>query len=79
MKPITINVSESTYREFKEYARRHDRKTAELIREAMELYREKKIQDSGATSLRALRPESLGKILQPMNSEDNLLDEMIRF
>jgi hypothetical protein len=79
MKPITINVSESTYREFKEYARRQDRKTAELIREAMELYREKKIQDSGVTSLRELRPESLGKILQPLSSEDDILDEMINF
>lgn len=79
MKPITINVSESTYREFKEYARRQDRKTAELIREAMELYREKKIQDSGATSLRELRPESLGKVLKPLDSKDDLLDEMISF
>jgi hypothetical protein len=79
MKPITINVSESTYREFKEYARRQDRKTAELIREAMELYREKKIQDSGVTSLRELRPESLGKVLQPLSSEDDILDEMINF
>lgn len=79
MKPITVNVSESTYREFKDYARRQDRKTAELIREAMELYREKKIRDSGARSLRDLRPESLGKVLRPMSSEDDLLDEMIDF
>lgn len=79
MKPITINVSESTYREFKNYARRQDRKTAELIREAMELYREKKILDSGATSLRELRPQSLGKVLQPLSLEDDLLGEMVNF
>jgi hypothetical protein len=79
MKPITINVSESTYREFKNYARRQDRKTAELIREAMELYREKKILDSGATSLRELRPKSLGKVLQPPSLEDDLLGEMVNF
>lgn len=77
MKPITVNVSESTYREFKDYARRQDRKTAELIREAMELYREKKILDSGAYSLRDLRPVSLGKVLRPMSSDDDLLDEMV--
>ena len=77
MKPITINVSEITYREFKDYARRQDRKTAELIREAMELYREKKILDSGAYSLRDLRPVSLGEVLQPMSSDDDLLDEMV--
>ncbi|HAV12470.1 MAG TPA: hypothetical protein DCX06_03085 [Opitutae bacterium] len=79
MRPITVNVSESTYQEFKDYARRQDRKTAELIREAMELYREKKIQNTGVSSLRELRPESLGEVLQPMNSEDDLLDEMIHF
>ncbi|NBB78956.1 MAG: hypothetical protein GVY36_05850 [Verrucomicrobia bacterium] len=77
MKPITVNVFESTYREFKEYAKRQDRKTAELIREAMELYREKKIQDSGAQSLRDLRPESVGKILKPMSADDDLLGEMV--
>ena len=79
MKPITINVSESTYREFKNYARRQDRKAAELIREEMELYREKKILDSGATSLRELRPKSLGKVLQPLSLEDDLLGEMVNF
>jgi hypothetical protein len=79
MKPITVNVSESIYQDFKEYARRQDRKTAELIREAMELYREKKIQDSGITSLRELRPESLGKLLQPLSSEDDILEEMVNF
>jgi hypothetical protein len=77
MKPITVNVSESTYREFKDYARRQDRKTSELIREAMELYRESKIQDSGATSLRALRPESVGKVMRPLESGDDLLGEML--
>lgn len=76
MKPITINVSESTYKEFREYAKRQDRKTAELICEAMELYREKRIQDSGAQSLRDLRPESVGKVLRPLDTDDDLLDEM---
>ncbi len=39
MKTITINVSEPVYRDFQEYARRNDRTTSELIREAMEEYR----------------------------------------
>ncbi|MFU8847758.1 MAG: ribbon-helix-helix protein, CopG family [Opitutales bacterium] len=77
MKAITVNVSEPTYREFQEYARRKDRKTSELIREAMELYREQNIQDSGARSLRDLRPQSLGKVLRPLDAEDDLLDEMV--
>lgn len=77
MKPITINVSESTYSEFKEHARRQDRKTAELIREAMELYREKKICDSASRSLRELQPASLGQILTPLDGSDDLLGEMV--
>jgi len=76
MKPITINVSESTYREFKKYARRQDRKTAELIREAMELYRREKIRDSELCSLHELRPESLGRITAPLSPSDDLLGEM---
>ena len=64
MKPITVNASEDLYREFKVYARQQDRKTAELVREAMELYRETKIRDSGARSLRA----DLSKRLILLNS-----------
>lgn len=78
MKTITVNVSEPTYREFQEYARRKDRKTSELIREAMELYREHNIQDSGSRSLRDLRPLSLGKVLRPLDAEDDLLAEMVQ-
>ena len=77
MKPITVNVSEPTYREFQDYAQRKDRKTSELIREAMECYREQHIRDAGDRSLRELRPRALGKILRPLESEDNLLDEMV--
>ena len=44
MKLISLNVSEKTYGEFKKYAQDQDRPVAELIREAMELYREKKIE-----------------------------------
>ena len=40
MKTITVNVSEPVYEEFREYAKKADRKASELIREAMELYRQ---------------------------------------
>ena len=73
MKPITVNVSEPTYREFQDFAQRKDRKTSELIREAMECYRERYIRDSEECSLRELRPRSLGKIFQPLEGEDDLL------
>jgi hypothetical protein len=76
MKPITVNVSESTYMDFKKYAKRTDRKTAELIREAMELYREKKIKDSVSRSLRELEPVSLGRMIAPLTESDDILGEM---
>ena len=77
MKTITINVSEPTYRQFQAYARRKDRKAPELLREAMELYREQNIQDSGARSLRDIKPRSLGRVLRPLEAGEDILDEMV--
>lgn len=76
MKTVTINVSEPVYREFQEYAKRTDRKASELIREAMEQYRENTIGASQAQSLAALQPVSLGAMLMPLDGEDDLLGEM---
>lgn len=75
MKTITVNVSEPIYREFQEYARKHDRTTAELIREAMEAYRQRWSARRG--SLRDLAPLDLGAVRQPLSDEDDLLDEML--
>lgn len=75
MKTITINVSEPVYGDFREYARRQDRPTSELIREAMALYRDQRIRPSG--SLRDLRPLSLGEVLRPVAADDDLLGEML--
>jgi len=77
MKPITVNVSEVTYSDFQKYAKQQDRKTAELIREAMELYRETKIHDSSTRSLRELEPVSLGAVNFPLEADDDILGEMI--
>lgn len=77
MKTITINVSEPVYREFQEYARKRDRKTAELIREAMEIYRTQKLMPGRQSSIRDIRPVSVGKILKPLDADDDLLGEMI--
>lgn len=77
MKAVTINVSEPVYREFQEYAKRTDRKTAELIREAMEQYRENTIGASQVQSLRDLKPVAVGQVLRPLQADDDLLDEMM--
>jgi len=77
MKTITVNVSEPVYREYQDYARRHDRKAAELIREAMEDYRKNTIIAARQQSLRQLQPTQAGRVLQPLNAEDDLAGEMI--
>jgi hypothetical protein len=76
MKTISINVSEPVYAAFQEEARRRDRTAAELIREAMEAYLRDRL--SPRTSLRELRPVSLGGLRKPLNWADDLLDEMLR-
>jgi hypothetical protein len=75
MKTITINVSEPVYREFRARARRLDRTTSELIREAMEQYlRDRR---RGSASVLNLQPLDLGRIKKPLTSRDDLLAEMV--
>jgi hypothetical protein len=75
MKTITVNVSEVVYREFQEYARLHDRTAAELIREAMEVYRRSVLRVS--PSVRELAPLDLGEVLAPLTADDDVLGEML--
>ncbi len=75
MKTITVNVSEPVYEEFQRYARKVDRKASELIREAMEQYRQLHMQRR--TSLRDRRPVSVGGPIQAITAEDDLLEEML--
>lgn len=76
MKAITINVSEPTYESFQQYAKKVDRKAAELIREAMELYQRQHIQRQ--TNLRERRPPvGVGGAIRPLSREDDLLGEML--
>jgi len=75
MRTITVNVSEPVYQDFRAYARKRDRKASELIREAMEMYRQAHIQRR--TSLRDIRPSSVGGPIQPITGADDLLGEML--
>jgi hypothetical protein len=75
MKTITVNVSEPVYEEFREYARKVDRKTSELIREAMELYRRQHMRRR--TSLRNRHPVNVGGPIRPITAEDDILGGMI--
>lgn len=75
MKTITVNVSEPVYEEFQRYAQKTDRKTSELIREAMELFRQQHMQRR--TSLRDRRPTSVGGPIQPITGDDDILGDML--
>lgn len=75
MKTITVNVSEPVYADFQQHARKVDRKASELIREAMELYRQVHMQRS--SSLRDRRPVSVGGSILPLTADDDLLGDML--
>lgn len=75
MKTITVNVSEPVYDDFRRFAKKVDRKASELIREAMEIYRQQHMQRR--TSLLDRRPASVGGPIQPLTGEDDLLGEML--
>ena len=74
MKAITVNVPNPVYQAFQEYARENDRTASELIREALEAYRQERMQPR--QSLANLPPLSLGDVLRPLNADDDLLEEM---
>jgi hypothetical protein len=76
MKTISVNVSEPVYEDFMQHAKRMDRTAAELIREAMELFRRDRIRSR--TSLAGLKPLDLGKTLKPLSGRDDLLGEMLK-
>ena len=59
-----------------EHAQRTDRTAAELIREAMDLFRNERIRPR--TSLASLKPLNLGKNLQPLSGRNDLLGEMLK-
>lgn len=75
MKTITINVSEPVYEEFLKHARRTDRKASELIREAMECYRQQHMQRR--TSLRDRRPANVGGPIEAITGDDDILGAML--
>ena len=75
MKTVTINVSEPVYEDFQIFAKRVDRKASELIREAMELYRQTHMQRR--TSLHKRNPASVGGPIQALTAEDDVLEEML--
>ncbi len=76
MNTISVDVPDALYRDFQDYAKRVDRPACELIREAMEFYRDLKIGRKNM-SLLDMPSFSVGKILKPLGPDDDLLGEML--
>jgi predicted DNA-binding protein len=74
MKAITINVSLPAYQKFKKVAKRLDRTTSELIREAMEEYLERRY--SSKRSVFSIAPHSVGEVRTVSAMREDLLEEM---
>ena len=74
MKTISISVSESDYEVFRAYAARHDRSIAELVREAMAMYRREKL--SPADRLERLPVFHGPKPKGPFPSREEIYDEI---
>ena len=72
MKTITVNVSEPVYRHFQRFAKAQDRTASELIRQAMEEFRERTI--VRATTMADV---SVGRVLAPLRPGEDLLAEML--
>jgi hypothetical protein len=68
-------VSEPVYEEFRRASRSQGRPTSELIREAMESYRQQRLRPR--RDLRDFRPRSLGQVLRPLGRDEDLLAEML--
>jgi hypothetical protein len=75
MKTITVHVPEDTYEAFKKHAGTEKRSAAELIREAMEEYYRAHLQSG--RSIFDHEPADMGRSLNPLSPEDDLLEEML--
>lgn len=75
MKTITIHVPEETYRMFQKEAAKANKSASELIRNAMDEYREQHFIRSG--SIFDGKPADVGEVLKPLSPDDDLLEEML--
>ena len=73
MRPISLHVSDESYKELKSLAARRGRPVAELIREAMQDYLER--EGDRSLSILEFEPHASGPQLASWTRED-LLDEM---
>jgi hypothetical protein len=79
METVTLEIPDRVFKEFQDLAKQMHREPAELIREAMEIYRLQRIQPLLATeekkhSVLDHQPISAGEVLKPWTSRAELLE-----
>jgi hypothetical protein len=73
MKAVTIHLEETVYSEFQMLARKSKRSASELIREAMDLYRQK-VKKNTCSLIDSPPAASIGSVLQPWSNRSEMLD-----
>ncbi len=73
MKSIRVEIPESLYTDYDDYARRRNLKTEDVIHMALQLHRARL--RKGTHSLRDQQPVSMGRILKPWSSRAQLLED----
>lgn len=75
MKTITMHVEEDVYASFQRRAKDREASASELIREAMSEYAERHF--GVGSSVLDHAPASVGKVIRPLERDDDLLEEML--
>lgn len=76
MKVVTVHLDENIYRDFQQQARKQRRTASELIREAMEIYRQR-LKPARAPLSESPAPASVGQVRQTWSSRAELLDDFL--
>ena len=76
MKAVTVHLDESVYRDFQQQARKQRRTASELIREAMETYRQR-LKPARAPLSKSPAPASVGSVRQPWSTRSDLLEDFL--
>ena len=76
MKVVTVHLDENIYRDFQQQARKQRRTASELIREAMDSYRQR-LKPVRAPLSESPAPASVGSVRQPWSSRAELLDDFL--
>ena len=74
MVTIEISVPDAAYADFRRGARVQRRPVADLVREALEAYRQERL--ASPRDLTAWSPVSVGRVLGPLGPDDDLMVEM---